>query len=47
MHVDLYVQWTQCNSELELRHSKREREDGKGKGEQDDNETVLECRPYS
>jgi hypothetical protein len=27
------VQWTQNNSELGLRHSKRGREGGKGKGE--------------
>jgi hypothetical protein len=29
---NIYLQWTQNNSELELRHSKRCREDLKGKG---------------
>jgi hypothetical protein len=29
-----FLQWTQCNSELWLRHNKRGREDGKGKEEQ-------------
>jgi hypothetical protein len=38
-----YLEWTQNNSELELHHSKRGREDGKGKGEQDCKESVWEC----
>jgi hypothetical protein len=37
------VQWTQNNSELQLRHWKRGREDGKGKGEQDVRESVWAC----
>jgi hypothetical protein len=36
----LGLQWTQNNSELELRHSKRGREHGKGKGEKDGKESV-------
>jgi hypothetical protein len=34
------VQWTQNNSELELRHRKKGREDGNYKGEQDGQESV-------
>jgi hypothetical protein len=34
------IQWTQNNSELQLRHWKRGREDGKGGGEQDGKESV-------
>jgi hypothetical protein len=34
------MQWTQNNSELELRHSKRGREDGKGKRKKDGKESV-------
>jgi hypothetical protein len=37
------MQWTQNNSELGLRHIKRRREDGKGKGEQDGKESVWAC----
>jgi hypothetical protein len=37
------IQWTQNNCELELCHSKRGREDGKGKGELDGKETVSAC----
>jgi hypothetical protein len=36
-------QWTQNNSELELRYWKRGREDGKGKGQQDVKESVWVC----
>jgi hypothetical protein len=39
-YLILCVQWTQTNSELELHHSKRGREDGKGKGEEDGKESV-------
>jgi hypothetical protein len=34
------VQWTQSSSELQLRHRKRGREDGKSKGGQDGKESV-------
>jgi hypothetical protein len=38
-----YVQWTQNSCEFQLRHWKREREGGKGKGEQDGKESVWAC----
>jgi hypothetical protein len=38
--IALLLQWTQNMSELELCHSKRGREAGKGKGEQDSKESV-------
>jgi hypothetical protein len=37
------VQWMQNNSKLGLRHSKRGREDGKGKGEQDGKKSFWAC----
>jgi hypothetical protein len=38
--LSFHAQWTLNNPELQLRHSKRGREDGKGKGEQDGKESV-------
>jgi hypothetical protein len=41
VHILCLVQWTQNNSELELRHNKRGREDENGKGgTQDGKESV-------
>lgn len=37
------VQWMQNNSEPDLRHSKRGRKDGKGKGEQHGKGSAWEC----
>jgi hypothetical protein len=38
-----HVQWKQNNSELGWRHSKRGREGGNGKGEQDGKESLWAC----